>query len=75
MAWCDDASVELSALRGQTVQAVELLEWAAGDMADGMVAVSFIFTDGWMTIYNVLDENGIDFGGPRPEYRPHQLGS
>lgn len=48
---------------------MELLGWVGGDLADGSVAVGFQFADGWLTIYNALDENGIAFGGIAPEYR------
>ncbi|MEV4720136.1 hypothetical protein AB0J94_23295 [Micromonospora noduli] len=74
LVWRDDAPAVLAALRGQRLEAVELLEWAGGDLADGSVAVGLRFPDGWLTLYNALDENGIAFGQLEPEYRRHRLG-
>ncbi|GAA3149195.1 hypothetical protein [Nonomuraea roseoviolacea] len=51
-------------LEGQELRAVELLEYVGNDMAQGTVAVSFVFRDGRITVYNALDENGIDFEPP-----------
>ena len=59
---------------GQRLRAVELLEWTTGDLADGMVAVGLSFTDGYLTIYNALDENGIAFDLPEHCTR-HPLGA
>ena len=67
-----NARAELAALRGQRLQAVDLLEYAGGDMADGMVAVSFAFPDGRVTISNGLDDNSLEFGEPTPSYRRHR---
>lgn len=72
LAWRHDARAELASLQGQHVQTVELLEHGGGDMADGMVAVSFAFPDGRVTISNGLDENSLEFGGPDPNYRLHR---
>ncbi|RAO09377.1 hypothetical protein GUI43_03718 [Micromonospora noduli] len=74
LVWRDDAPAVLAALRGQRLEAVELLEWAGGDLADGSVAVGLRFSDGWLALYNPLDENGIAFGQLEPEYRRHRLG-
>lgn len=50
--------------RDQVLRQVALLEWrAAGDMADGMVAVEFTFEGGRFAIANGLDENMIELGG------------
>ncbi|GAB3884435.1 hypothetical protein GCM10027612_18140 [Microbispora bryophytorum subsp. camponoti] len=38
------------------------------DMAQGMVAVGFLFPHGRVTIYNALDENGMEFGDPDQRY-------
>ncbi|TDB82088.1 hypothetical protein [Micromonospora sp. KC721] len=54
---------------GRLVAAVEPLEWAGGDLADGGVALGLRFADGWLTLYNALDENGIAFGQLDPQYR------
>ncbi|QFZ18395.1 hypothetical protein [Saccharothrix syringae] len=73
LAWRHDARAELVALRRQPLQAVELLEYAGGDMADGMVAVSFAFPGGRVTVSNGLDENSLEFGPPGPAYVRHPL--
>jgi hypothetical protein len=52
---------------------VELLEWNGDDMAQGMVAVGFLFPHGRLTIYNALDENGIKFGEPDQRYLRQRL--
>lgn len=69
LGWRHGTRSELTALQAQPLQAVELLEYAGGDMADGMVAVSFAFPGGRVTVSNVLDENGLEFGEPQPSYR------
>jgi hypothetical protein len=76
LAWRDDTPPELTALHGQTLEAVELLEWtgASNDMASGMVAVGFILANGHLAIYNALDENGLQFQPPTANYRRHPLG-
>jgi hypothetical protein len=73
LAWRHDARAELAALQGQQLQAVELLEYAGRDVANGMVAVSFVFPDGRVTVSNGMDENSLEFGGPDPSYRAHRL--
>ncbi|MFI6740323.1 hypothetical protein ACIBI9_45995 [Nonomuraea sp. NPDC050451] len=75
LAWREDVPGESAALKGQRLQGVELLEWAGQDMAQGMVAVSFIFANGRVTIYNALDENGMEFDTPDPRYVRHRLGA
>lgn len=66
---------ETAALQGQRLQAVELLEYAGRDVANGMVAVSFAFPDGRVTISNGLDENLLEFGEPSPDFRRHHPSS
>ncbi|WP_330252887.1 hypothetical protein OG874_43785 [Nocardia sp. NBC_00565] len=73
MGWRHDALPELAVFEGQQLTAVELLEWAGGDVADGMVAVSFVFAGRRLTISNALDENGLEFGAPHRNYRIHPL--
>lgn len=73
LGWRHDTRSELTALQGQPLQAVELLEYAGGDMADGMIAVSFAFADARVTISNALDENGLEFDGPSPRYHRHPV--
>lgn len=69
LAWRDDARADAAALHGHRLDAVELLEYAGGDAAHGMTAVSFVFPEGRLTISNALDENMLEFGGPDPAYR------
>lgn len=63
----------MAARHGQRLAAVELLEYVGGDMADGSVALGLGFADDWLTIYNALDENGIEVGEISPQYRRHRL--
>lgn len=72
LAWRPDVPGELVGLSGQRLQDVELLEWAGEDMARGMVAVGFTFPYGRVTIYNALDENGMEFGVPDHRYARHR---
>jgi hypothetical protein len=74
LVWRDDVPAVLAAGCGQRLAAVELLEWAGGDLADGGVAVGLRFADGWLTLYNALDENGVAFGQLDPQYRRHRQG-
>ncbi|MDG4817692.1 MULTISPECIES: hypothetical protein [unclassified Micromonospora] len=72
--WRSDAPALLAARHGQRLEAVEVLEWAGGGLADGAVALGLRFVSGWLTIYNALDENGIEEGDPSLRYRRHRLG-
>lgn len=72
--WRNDAPALLAARHGQRLEAVELLEWTGGDLADGAVALGLRFSNGWLTIYNALDENGMEESDPSPQYRRHLLG-
>ncbi|MEV6371332.1 hypothetical protein AB0L86_31060 [Micromonospora musae] len=74
LVWRDDVPAVSAARCGQRLTAVELLEWAGGDLADGTFAVGLRFADGWLTVYNALDENGLAFGQLKPQYRRHHLG-
>lgn len=59
---------------GGEVREVALLEWRSGhDMADGMVAVEFVFDVGRFAVANALDENGIETGMRALEYERHVL--
>lgn len=71
--WRDDAPALLAAPRGQRLEAVELLEYAGGDLADSTVAVGMRFSDSWLTIYNALDQNGVYVGEISPRYRRHRV--
>ncbi len=73
LVWRHDTSPELSALEGEELQEVELLECATRDMAEGMVALGFVFSGGRFTVFNALDENGLEFGEPGADYRRHPL--
>jgi hypothetical protein len=72
LAWRADA-LGLDALRGRVLQEVALLEWIGEDAALGMVAVWFGFPNGQVTIYNALDENGLSFDSPQPQYQRQPL--
>ncbi|MGC5664634.1 hypothetical protein ACN261_30060 [Micromonospora sp. WMMD723] len=72
--WRNDAPALLAARHGQRLEAVELLERAGGDLADGAVALGLRFANGWLTIYNAMDENGVEEGDPSLRYRRHRLG-
>lgn len=69
LVWRDDAIPDLERLHGQRVTAGELFEWLGPDLANGMVAVGITFEHGQVLVYNALDENGLGFGRPDPEYR------
>ncbi|WP_280430937.1 hypothetical protein [Nocardia brasiliensis] len=75
LGWRYDTRPELAALENQQLQEIELLEWAGSDVANGMVAVSFVFADDRMTISNGMDQNMLEFGPPDPHYRRHPLRS
>ncbi|MEU9115768.1 hypothetical protein AB0D04_29310 [Streptomyces sp. NPDC048483] len=72
--WRPEPLPGLQALRGEVLQSVELLEWTGNDMAQGAVEVSFLFPDGRVTVFNALDENGLNFAPPGPHQRRHTLG-
>ena len=75
LAWRDNQPTELAALRGQSVQAVDLLEWsgAKNDVANGTVAIHVTLTSGQLTVYNALDENGLSFHPPEASWKRHPL--
>jgi hypothetical protein len=64
LAWRDNAPDELAALVGQPLSTMELLEWRCSDLAQGTVSLGFSFSNGQVTIYNKLDENGMEFTPP-----------
>ncbi|MFI7425061.1 hypothetical protein [Nonomuraea sp. NPDC049684] len=75
LAWRDDAPDELAALVGQTCSAVELLMWRDRDLVEGtIVSLGFGFPNGQATIYNALDENGIEFTPPGDRYARYTVG-
>ncbi|MBD3139540.1 hypothetical protein [Microbispora bryophytorum] len=73
LAWRGGVPDDLARLQGQRLQAVELLTWMGEDMAQGMVAVGFLFPHGRVTIYNALDENGMEFKDPDRRYARQRL--
>ena len=73
LGWRCGVRPELATLQDQQLLATELLEYAGGDLADGMVAVSFVFPDGRVTVSNGLDENSLEFDGPNPHYLRHPI--
>ncbi|GAB4587048.1 hypothetical protein [Nocardia sp. IFM 10818] len=75
LSWRSDAVPALTALEGQRLLAVDLLEWTSqqADFAAGMIAVSFAFADNRMTISNGLDENSLEFGTPPADYIRHPV--
>ncbi|MEU7988357.1 hypothetical protein AB0B56_26150 [Streptosporangium canum] len=44
-------------------------------MAHGTVAIDFAFPNDRVTIYNALDENGMEFGLPDHRYMRHRFGA
>ncbi|WP_089017413.1 hypothetical protein [Micromonospora coriariae] len=73
LAWRSEPLPELAALCGQRLDHAQLLEWIGGSMADGILAVGFTLTEGQLTIYNALDENGLEFDTPGQEWRRQPL--
>jgi hypothetical protein len=71
LAWCPDPLPELKHLLDQKVRSVDLLEWCGDqdDMANGMAAIGFTLESTHLTIFNALDENGLEFGPPGLHYR------
>jgi hypothetical protein len=72
LVWRSGVVPDLTRLEGQHLRDVTLLEWQGSDMANGMVAVHLLFDDGQLTVYNALDENGLSFGPPMPQYVRHR---
>jgi len=75
LAWRAGALPELRILPGRILQAVELLEWASDrhDMANGSVAIGLDLAPAWLTIFNAMDENGLEHHPPGPNYRRHRV--
>lgn len=73
LAWRPEPLPLLAPLSGQKLHRVELLEWLGNDMANGSIALGYTFQDGQLTIFNALDENGIEDTPPEPNYRRHPL--
>lgn len=73
LAWRPEPLTRLTALPGQQLHHVDLLEWAGGDLADGSIAIGFSFTAGHLTIYNALDENGLGYETPTSDWYRYRL--
>ncbi|MFD5989838.1 hypothetical protein [Streptomyces cyaneofuscatus] len=73
LCWRADAMPGLTSLHGQALESVELLEWRGADLAQGMVALGFVFPHGRVTVFNALDENSLSFTLPGPDYAVHAL--
>ncbi|MEV4570160.1 hypothetical protein AB0K12_40965 [Nonomuraea sp. NPDC049419] len=61
---------------GQELHEVALLEWRTSsrhDLADGTLAMEFVFDTGRFHIANALDENCIEVGEAHPEFVRHRL--
>jgi hypothetical protein len=71
--WRDDAPQAMTPFRDQVLMDVELLEWRGRDLAHGSVAVGFTFANGRIEIFNALDENGLSFDPPDPNYQRYSL--
>lgn len=71
--WRRDGHPGLRSLEGQVLQDIEILEWTGDDLAHGTVAVSFVFPEARLTVFNALDENGLTLEPPDPRYRRHPL--
>ncbi|MBB6347874.1 hypothetical protein ACWGH8_26525 [Nonomuraea muscovyensis] len=75
-AW-SDADERLESFVGQELREVALLEWRPSsrhDLADGTLAVEFVFGAGRFHLANALDENSIDVGDAHPDFVRHRLG-
>ncbi|GGX40075.1 hypothetical protein [Streptomyces noursei] len=71
--WRSEPLPEVQALCGLPLQRVELLGWMGKDAAHGAVDVSFVFPDGRVSVFNALDENGLDFARPSAEQHPYTV--
>ncbi|GIF67446.1 hypothetical protein Ais01nite_54810 [Asanoa ishikariensis] len=76
LAWRAEPLADLQHLPGHSLRSIEILEWIGDgqrDMAEGSLAIGFDFAPAWVTIFNALDENGLEYGPPGPHYRRHRL--
>ena len=75
LAWRAQPLPGLVNLPGRCLHDVELLEWIGHghDMADGSLAVGFDLAPVWLTVFNALDENGLDHEPPGRRYRHHHI--
>lgn len=74
-AW-SGADERLESFVGQDLREVALLQWRPAsrhDLADGAIAVEFVFDAGRFHIANGLDENSIDIGDAHPDFVRHPL--
>ncbi|MGN9789480.1 hypothetical protein ACTMTF_49460, partial [Nonomuraea sp. ZG12] len=71
------ADERLEPFVGLELRDVALLQWRPSsrhDLADGTLAVEFVFDAGRFHIVNALDENSINVGQAHPEFVRHRLG-
>ncbi|GAA0925437.1 hypothetical protein GCM10009560_26910 [Nonomuraea longicatena] len=71
-----DTDERLESFLGQELDEVVLLEWRSSsrhDLADGTLAVEFVFGADRFHIANALDENSIDVGDAHPDFVRHRL--
>lgn len=76
LAWRAEPLPPLAELTGRVLRHVELLEWAADgrrDLANGSIAIGFDFGSAWLTVFNSMDENGVEHHPPGPNYRRLRL--
>ncbi|MGW4160999.1 hypothetical protein [Streptomyces sp. NPDC004788] len=69
--WRPEPLPGLRAVRGLPLKGVELLEWTGPDVAQGNIDVSFAFETGRVTVFNALDDNGMNFDPPGARQRSH----
>ncbi|WP_221762252.1 hypothetical protein [Nonomuraea sp. WAC 01424] len=72
-----DADERLEPFVGQELREVALLERRPSsrhDLADGTLAVEFVFDTGRFHIANALDENSIEVSEAHPDFVRHRLG-
>jgi hypothetical protein len=74
-AW-SDSDERFKPFIGQELREAALLEWrpSGPDLADGTVAVEFVFDRDRFRIVNGLDENRVEVGGAQPGFVRHRLG-
>lgn len=75
LAWRAEPLPDLTDLPGRRLCDVALLEWAGDppDMADNSLAVGFDLAPAWLTVFNALDENGLEHQPPGSRYRPRRM--
>lgn len=76
--WRDDIASHLVLSRGQTVRAVDLLEWEVHDDVEDDevrdIAVALTIGNTELVIYNETDDNQLRTAPPTPWHRRHHIG-